>query len=81
MNIPLKDWNGSGAVTEALERIQKENARSARLTLALAIVGTIAAIIAAVPVVQSWVYGDPALMGSLPVLPDQSPRPGGESRQ
>jgi hypothetical protein len=57
VNIPLKEWNGSEAVTEALERIQRENARSARLTLALAIVGTIAAIVAAVPVVQRWLGG------------------------
>ena len=55
MNIPLDQWNGSKEVSEALERIQKENAGSQRLMLAITAVAAVAALIAAWPVVKEWI--------------------------
>jgi hypothetical protein len=57
MNIPLDEWSGSKATKElkdAIERIQKENTGSQRWMLFLTFVAAVAAIIAAVPVVQAW---------------------------
>jgi hypothetical protein len=54
MNIPLNEWNGSKDVKETLERIQKDNAAAQRWTLYLTFVAAVGAVIAAVPVVQTW---------------------------
>ena len=54
MNIPLNEWNGSKDVKETLERIQKDNAGSQRRMLLLTFVAAVGAVIAAVPVVQTW---------------------------
>lgn len=55
MNIPLNEWNGSKDVSEALDRIQKANAGPQRWMLAIAAIGTVAASIAAWPVVKDWI--------------------------
>jgi hypothetical protein len=57
MNIPLDEWSGADATRElqrAIERIEKENGRQSRLMLGLTAIAAVAAIIAAVPVVQAW---------------------------
>ena len=56
MNIPLNEWNGSKAVTDALDRIQKENEKSSRSMMRWTGVAAVAAIIAAWPwpVVKEW---------------------------
>jgi hypothetical protein len=54
VNIPLNEWNGSKAVTDALDRIQKENERSSRTMMRWTVVAAIAALVAAWPVVKEW---------------------------
>ena len=57
MNIPLDEWSGSKATKQleaTVERIQKENAGQTKVMLVLTFIAAVAAIIAAVPVVVTW---------------------------
>jgi len=57
MNIPLDEWSGSKATKEleaTIERIQRENAAQAKWMLVLTGIAAVAAVIAAAPVVVSW---------------------------
>lgn len=52
--MPLGEWNGSKAVTDALEQIQQENAKSSRAMKRWTIIAAIAALVAALLVVIEW---------------------------
>jgi hypothetical protein len=57
VNIPLDEWSGSKATKElqaAIERIERDNARQTNRMLWLTAIAAVAAVIAAVPVVQGW---------------------------
>jgi hypothetical protein len=59
VNIPLDEWSGSKATKElqsTIERIERENTRQQKVMLWLTAIAAVAAVIAALPVIQGWLH-------------------------